>query len=49
MESLTDYCYSGMENGIKVRHFLEGIKSNELEAVINVVWAQPEKYGTDFD
>ena len=49
MESLTDYGYSGMENGTKVHHFLQDIESPELEAVVNVVQAQPEKYGTDFD
>ena len=38
-----------MDNGTKVGHFLQGIKSTELEAGINAVWAQPEKYGTDFD
>ena len=49
MESLTDYHYSGMDNGTKVCHFLQGIKSSELEATVNVVHSQPEKYGTDFD
>ena len=49
MESLTDYGCSGMDNGTKVCHFLQGIKSSEFEAVVNVVWAQPEKYGSDFD
>ena len=49
MESLTDYGYSGMDNGTKVCHFLQCIKSTELEAAVNVIWAQPEKYGTDFD
>ena len=49
MESLTDYGYSGMDNGTKVLPFLQGIKSPELEESVNVVWAQPEKYGTDFD
>ena len=49
MESLTDYGYSGMDNGIKVRHFLQGIKSPEFEAVVNVVCAQLEKYDMDFD
>ena len=29
--------------------FLQGIKNTELEAVVNVVWAQPEKYGKDFE
>ena len=47
MESLTDYGYSGMDNGTKVRHFLN--KSPELEAAVNVVCTQPEKYGTDID
>ena len=49
MESLTDYGYSCIDNGTKVHHFLQGIKSSELEAAINVVCAQLEKYGTDFD
>ena len=49
MESLTDYGYSGMDNGTKVHHFLQGIKSPELEAAANVVCTKPEKYGTDFD
>ena len=38
-----------MDNGTKVCHFLQGIKSTELEAVANVVWAQPEKHGIDFN
>ena len=46
MDSLRDYGYSGMDNGIKVNHFVQGNKSPELEAVVNVVCAQPEKYGT---
>ena len=37
MESLTDYDYSEMNNGTKVPHFLQGIKSTELEAADNVV------------
>ena len=49
MESVTHYGCSGMDNGTKVCHFLQGIKSPELEAVVNIVQAQPEKYGTDFD
>ena len=48
MESLTDYGYSGMDNGTKVHHFLQDIKSNDLKAAVSVVWAQQEKYGTDF-
>ena len=39
MESLTDYSYSGMVNGTKVCHILQGIKSTELETWVNVVWA----------
>ena len=39
MESLTDYGYSGMDSGTKVRHFFKGIKSYELEAIVNVVCA----------
>ena len=38
-----------MDNGTKVHRFLQGIKSTELEAVINVVQAQPRKYETDFE
>ena len=49
MESLTDYGYSGMDNSTKVCHFLQGIKSTELETAVDVVWAQPGKYGMDFD
>ena len=49
MESLTDYGYSGMGNGTKVCHFLHSIKSSKLDAAVNVVWAHPDKYGTDFD
>ena len=30
-------------------NFLQGIKCPESEAVVNVVCAQSEKYGTDFD
>ena len=36
MVSLTDYGYSGMDNGIKIYHFLQGIKSTELVAAVNV-------------
>ena len=38
-----------MDNGTKVCHFIQDIKSTELEAVVNVVRTHPEKYGTDFD
>ena len=36
MESLTDYGYSGMDNGTKVHHFLQVIKSTEVEVGLNV-------------
>ena len=49
IESLTDYGYSGMNNGTKVHHFLQSIKSIELEVTVNIVWAQPENYSTNFD
>ena len=49
MKSLTDYGYSDMDNGTKVFHFLQGIKSPELEATENDVCIQPRRYGTDFD
>ena len=48
MESLTDYGHSGIDNGTKAHHFLQDIKSPELETAVNVVCAQPEQYGTDF-
>ena len=44
MESLTDYGSSGMDNSTKVCHFLQGMKNTEMEAVVNVVWAQPENH-----
>ena len=40
MKSLADYGYSGMVNVTKVCHFLQGIKSSELEVDANVVRAQ---------
>ena len=49
IKSLVDHGYSGMDKGTKVHHFLKGIKSTKLEKVVNVVSAQPEKYGKDFD
>ena len=49
IEHLVDHGYSGMDKGTKVHQFLEEIKSTELEAVVTVVWAQPKKYGKDFD
>ena len=49
MKTLTDYECSGIDNSTKVCHFLQGIKSPELEAVVNVVHAQSEKFGKDFD
>ena len=48
MENLTDYGCSLMDNGTKVHHFLQGIKSSELKAAVNVVWVQPEMYRMDF-
>ena len=38
-----------MDKGTKVYHFLQDIKSIEFDAAVNVVCAQPEKYGKDFD
>ena len=49
MESLTDYGNSGTDHGINVHHYLKGTNSTELEAAVNVVQAQPERYGVDFD
>ena len=47
MVSLGDHGYSGIGNCGNIHHFLQGIWSTELEAVVNVV--QPEKYSKDFD
>ena len=44
IKSLADYGYSGMDDGTKVCHFLKDIKSTELEAAVNAVQSQPEKY-----
>ena len=44
MESLVDHSYGSIDNGIKVYHSLQGAKSTELEAVFNMIKAQPEKY-----
>ena len=49
MRGVTDYGCSGMNNGIKVCHFIQAIRGHELEAPVNVVQAQPEKHGMDFD
>ena len=49
MESIADHGYSDIEDGTKVHHFLQGIKSTELETPKNFVKAQPEKYDKDFD
>ena len=38
-----------MDNGTTVCYLLQGIKSPELEAAVNVVYSQPEKYVTDFN
>ena len=49
MKSSIDYGYSGMDNSTQVCHILQGIKSPELEAAINIVCLQSEKHGTDVD
>ena len=49
MERLKYYGYSGMHIDTKFHLFLQGIRCSELEAAVNVVLAQTEKYGTDFD
>ena len=48
MKRLKYYGYIGMNKGKRVCHFLQGIRCSELEAAVNVVLVQPEKYGTDF-
>ena len=49
MESLSDHGYSGVNDGTKVWHFLQGNKVTQLKAAVNLVEAQPEKYGNGFD
>ena len=49
IESLTGYGYIWIDNGTDVCHFLQGIKSTELETTANVVQVQPEKCDADFD
>ena len=49
MKSLADYGYSGLDNCTKVCHFLKRVQRTELEAMVSVVHAQPEKYNMDFD
>ena len=44
MEGLVDHGYIGIEDGTKVCHFLQEIRNTELEAVVNLVWVQPQKY-----
>ena len=44
MESLESHDFSSVNNGIKVCHFIQGIKGIELEAAVNVVYVQQEKY-----
>ena len=49
MESLADYGNSVVNNFTTAHHFLQQIKSTELEAAVNVFQAQPKQYGKDFD
>ena len=49
MESHADHLHSCIDNENEVHHFLQGIKSTQLEAAINAVWTEPEKYGKNFD
>ena len=48
MDNLANHGYSDIDYGIKVHHFLQGIKSSALKAVINLIKAWPEKYNQDF-
>ena len=36
MESHAHHCYSGIDNGMKVCHFLNSVRVTELEAALNV-------------
>ena len=49
MESLANHGYSGTDDATKVYHFFQGMKRAELEAMVNVVNVQWQKYGKDFD
>ena len=49
LEGLVDHGYISTNDCTNIDHFLHGIKSTELEAVVNIAWAQPEKYGKHFD
>ena len=49
MEGLADHGYSGINDGTKVCYFLQGIRRADLEAAVNVVWAQMKKYHEGFD
>ena len=48
MQNLKDHGWSGIDNDTNVCHFLQGVKSSELEADINVIKAKLEKYSKDF-
>ena len=48
MKSLADHGCIGINSGINACHFFQEIRRTKFEAVINVVWAQPEWYGKDF-
>ena len=48
MESLADYGCSGNNDGNKIYDFLQRIKNTGLEAAVDDVWAQQEKYGKNF-
>ena len=45
MESFAEGDYSSIDDG----NIPQGIRSTELEAVVNVVQAQTKKYRNDFD
>lgn len=48
MEILEDDGYGGTDSGTKVYYFIQGKRSIELEAVVNVICAQPKKYDKYF-
>ena len=48
-ESLAGHGYIGIGHGTNISHFIQGTKSTELEAAVNVVSVQQEKYNKVFD
>ena len=48
LQSLVQHGYAGIDEGSKVRHLLDGIKTNELDTAKGQIWASP-MLQTSFD